>query len=109
MFLNQKLQADLLRVAKVMGYEQEFGVTDDIRTANAMLVTHSELTHAPSTRGVARFHRIPIYVVKVVSIDQNIRLLLSKNCNFSCRLSWANIASVETQLITNDVNNNCKE
>jgi hypothetical protein len=84
MFLNQKLQADLLRVAKVMGYGQEFGVTGDIRTADVMLVTHSELKHAPSIRGVARFHRIPIYVVKVISIDQYIGLSSSKNCNFSC-------------------------
>lgn len=86
MSLYQILESDLLRVAKVMGYDQEFGVTDDIRTADAMLVTHAELKHAPSIRGVARFHRIPIYVVKVVFIDQSIGLLSYKNCNFICHV-----------------------
>lgn len=69
MLLYQISEYDLLRVAKVMGYEQEFGVTDDIRTANAMLVTHAELEHDSSIRGVAKSHQIPIYVVKVGFIN----------------------------------------
>lgn len=72
-YANEISEYDLLRVAKVMGYEREFGVTDDIRTANAMLVTHAELEHDSSIRGVARSHQIPIYVVKSDTMAQLVK------------------------------------
>ncbi|XP_004497119.1 protein SEEDLING PLASTID DEVELOPMENT 1 [Cicer arietinum] len=58
------LQADLLQVAKVMGLEDLIDVTDDIGTADAILASCSELRQNPWIRGVAKFHQLPIFVIK---------------------------------------------
>lgn len=63
----QILEADLLQVAKVMGVEDEIDVTDDIGTADAILASSSELKQHPWIRGVAKFHRLPVFVIKVSS------------------------------------------
>ena len=63
----QILEADLLQVAKVMGLEDEIDVTDDIGTADAILASSSELKQYPWIRGVAKFHQLPVFVIKVSS------------------------------------------
>ncbi|KAK3228342.1 hypothetical protein Dsin_000223 [Dipteronia sinensis] len=58
------LEADLLQVAKVMGLEDEIDVTEDIGTADAILATRAELKQNPWIRGVAKFHQLPVFVIK---------------------------------------------
>uniref|UniRef100_A0A2P2K340 ATP binding protein n=1 Tax=Rhizophora mucronata TaxID=61149 RepID=A0A2P2K340_RHIMU len=59
------LEADLLQVATVMGLEDEIDVTDDIGTADAILASSSELKLNPWMRGIAKYHRLPVFVIKV--------------------------------------------
>ncbi|KAI9156792.1 hypothetical protein LWI28_012258 [Acer negundo] len=58
------LEADLLQVAKVMGLKDEIDVTEDIGTADAILATRAELKENPWIRGVAKFHQLPVFVIK---------------------------------------------
>ncbi|KAJ4744342.1 P-loop containing nucleoside triphosphate hydrolases superfamily protein [Rhynchospora pubera] len=81
-YTNEILESDLSQVAKVLGYEQKFGVTDDIRSANAFLVSHAELKNNPSIHQVAKLNRIPIYVVKSYTMAQlvkAVKMILGKN------------------------------
>lgn len=48
-----------------MGLEDEIDVTDDIGTADAILASSCELKQNPWIRGVAKFHQLPIFVIKV--------------------------------------------
>ena len=61
----QILDADLLQVATVMGLEDEIEVTDDIGTADAILASSSEMKQNPWIRGIAKFHQLPVFVIKV--------------------------------------------
>lgn len=63
----QILEADLLQVAKVMGLEDEIYVTDDIGMADAILASNSELKQNPWIRGVAKFHKLPVFVIEALS------------------------------------------
>lgn len=65
LYVVQILEADLLQVAKVMGLEDEIDVTDDIGTADAILASGPELKQNPWIRGVAKFHQLPVFVIKV--------------------------------------------
>lgn len=58
------LEADLQEVAKVMGLEDDIDVTYDIRTANVILATSIELKQNPWIRTVAKFHQLPVFVIK---------------------------------------------
>ncbi|KAF5195766.1 Single-stranded dna-binding protein [Thalictrum thalictroides] len=58
------LEADLLQVAEVMGLEDVLDVTDDIGTADAILASSSELKQNRWIRSVAKFHKLPIFVIK---------------------------------------------
>ncbi|KAF9597930.1 hypothetical protein IFM89_022680 [Coptis chinensis] len=58
------LEADLLQVAEVMGLEDDIDVTDDIGTANAILASSSELKQNRWIRSAAKFHQLPIFVIK---------------------------------------------
>ncbi|KEH44263.1 putative AAA domain-containing protein, R3H [Medicago truncatula] len=58
------LEADLVQVAKVMGFEDLIEVTDDIGTADAILASGSELRQNSWIRGVAKFHQLPVFVLK---------------------------------------------
>lgn len=51
-----------------MGLEDEIDVTDDIGTADAILASSSEMKQNSWIRGVAKFHQLPIFVIKVTSI-----------------------------------------
>jgi hypothetical protein len=55
-------------VAKVMGIENEIDVTDDIGAADAILASSSEMKQNPWIRGVAKYHHLPVFVIKVLLI-----------------------------------------
>lgn len=55
----------MLQVAQVMGLEHEVDVTDDIGTADAILASSHEMRENPWIRGVAKFHHLPVFVIKV--------------------------------------------
>ncbi|XP_027362977.1 uncharacterized protein ycf45 [Abrus precatorius] len=67
------LEADLLQVAKVMGLEDVIDLTDDIGTADAILATSSEIRQNPWIRGVAKFHRLPVFVIKSNTMAQMVK------------------------------------
>ncbi|KAF2295580.1 hypothetical protein GH714_033231 [Hevea brasiliensis] len=67
------LESDLLQVAKVMGLEDNVDVTDDIETADAILASSSEMKHNPWIRGVAKFHQLPVFVIKSNTMAQMVK------------------------------------
>uniref|UniRef100_A0A5B7BEW5 AAA+ ATPase domain-containing protein n=1 Tax=Davidia involucrata TaxID=16924 RepID=A0A5B7BEW5_DAVIN len=67
------LEADLLQVAKVMGLEDEIDVIDDIGTADAILASSSEMKQNPWIRGVAKFHKLPVFVIKSNTMAQMVK------------------------------------
>ncbi|KAJ8759162.1 hypothetical protein K2173_004169 [Erythroxylum novogranatense] len=69
------LEADLLQVAMVMGLEDEINVTNDIGTADAILASGSELKQNPWIRGVAKYHQLPIFVIKSNTMAQMVKAL----------------------------------
>lgn len=50
-----------------MGLEDEINVTDDIGRADAILASASEIKQNPWVRGIAKFHKLPLFVIKVCS------------------------------------------
>ncbi|CAI8605145.1 unnamed protein product [Vicia faba] len=58
------LEADLQQVTKVMGFEDLLEITDDIGSADAILASSSELRQNPWIRGAAKFHQLPVFVLK---------------------------------------------
>ncbi|RDX90343.1 putative protein ycf45 [Mucuna pruriens] len=72
-YTNKILEADLLQVAKVMGLEEVIDVTDDIGTADAILASSSEIRQNPWIRGVAKFHHIPVFVIKSNTMAQLVK------------------------------------
>ncbi|KAL9241289.1 hypothetical protein vseg_015417 [Gypsophila vaccaria] len=69
------MEADLLQVAEVMGLEEVIDVTDDIGTANAILAPSSEMKLNPWIRGVAKFHQVPIFVIKSNTMAQMVKAI----------------------------------
>ncbi|KAK4597968.1 hypothetical protein RGQ29_015470 [Quercus rubra] len=67
------LDADLLQVATVMGLEDEIEVTDDIGTADAILASSSEMKQNPWIRGIAKFHQLPVFVIKSNTMAQMVK------------------------------------
>ncbi|KAM0951734.1 putative AAA domain-containing protein, R3H [Dioscorea sansibarensis] len=67
------LEADLLQVAKVMGLENDIDVTDDIMTANAILASKSEMKDNPWIRSVAKYHQLPVFVIKENTMAQMVK------------------------------------
>ncbi|XP_065871178.1 protein SEEDLING PLASTID DEVELOPMENT 1 isoform X2 [Euphorbia lathyris] len=67
------LEADLSQVAMVMGLEDEIEVTDDIETADAILASSSEIKQNPWIRGVAKFHQLPVFVIKSNTMAQMVK------------------------------------
>ncbi|KAF3434042.1 hypothetical protein FNV43_RR25145 [Rhamnella rubrinervis] len=65
--------ADLLQVAMVMGLEDEVDVTDDIGIADAILACSYEMKQNPWIRGVAKFHHLPIFVMKSNTMAQMVK------------------------------------
>lgn len=48
-----------------MGFEDELDVVDDIGTADVILASSAELKKNPWIRSVAKYHRLPVFVIKV--------------------------------------------
>ncbi|MQL80764.1 hypothetical protein Taro_013216 [Colocasia esculenta] len=72
-YVYKVLEADLLQVAKVMGLENEIDVTDDIGNANAILALNSEMKQNPWIRSVAKFHKLPVFVIKSNTMAQMVK------------------------------------
>lgn len=69
------VDSDLLQVAKVMGIENEIDVTDDIGAADAILASSSEMKQNPWIRGVAKYHHLPVFVIKSNTMAQMVKAL----------------------------------
>ncbi|XVE68786.1 hypothetical protein DITRI_Ditri09bG0098200 [Diplodiscus trichospermus] len=67
------LEADVLQVAAVMGLEDEIDVTDDIGMADTILASASEIKENPWIRGIAKFHRFPLFVIKSNTMAQMVK------------------------------------
>ncbi|KAK6144738.1 hypothetical protein DH2020_021558 [Rehmannia glutinosa] len=66
-------EADLLQVAAVMGLEDKIDVTDDIGSADAILASNYEMKQNPWIRGVAKFHQLPVFVIKSTTMAQMVK------------------------------------
>ncbi|KAJ6717609.1 P-LOOP CONTAINING NUCLEOSIDE TRIPHOSPHATE HYDROLASES SUPERFAMILY PROTEIN [Salix purpurea] len=69
------VDSDLLQVAKVMGIENEIDVTDDIGAADAILASSAEMKQNPWIRGVAKYHHLPVFVIKSNTMAQMVKAL----------------------------------
>ncbi|XP_019441375.1 PREDICTED: uncharacterized protein ycf45 [Lupinus angustifolius] len=69
------LEADLLQVAKVMGLEDLVDVTDDIGAADAILASSNEMRQHRWIRSVAKFHQLPVFVIKSNAMAQMVKAL----------------------------------
>ncbi|OAY84132.1 Uncharacterized protein ycf45 [Ananas comosus] len=67
------LEADLLQVANVMGFEDEVDVIDDIGTADVILSSSAELKKNPWIRSVAKYHQLPVFVIKANAMAQMVK------------------------------------
>ncbi|XP_062091980.1 protein SEEDLING PLASTID DEVELOPMENT 1 [Humulus lupulus] len=67
------LEADLLQVATVMGMEDQIDVVDDIGRAHAILACSSEMKENPWIRSVAKFHQLPVFVMKSNTMAQMVK------------------------------------
>uniref|UniRef100_A0ACD5U950 Uncharacterized protein n=1 Tax=Avena sativa TaxID=4498 RepID=A0ACD5U950_AVESA len=72
-YTYQVSEADILQVATVMGFEDELDITDDIGAANVILASRSEMKLNPWIRNVAKYHKLPIFVVKTNTMAQIVK------------------------------------
>ncbi|KAE8670664.1 RNA-binding family protein with retrovirus zinc finger-like domain isoform 1 [Hibiscus syriacus] len=95
------LETDLLQVATVMGLEDEIDVTDDIGMADAVLVSASEIKQNPWIRGIAKFHKLPMFVIKSNTMAQMVkavRMILERESYTSkSRLLNINSSDIEVE------------
>ncbi|GAA0145503.1 hypothetical protein LIER_05684 [Lithospermum erythrorhizon] len=73
---------DLLEVAAVMGLEAVVDVTDNIAEADAILASSPEIKQNPWIRGVANFHKLPVFVIKSNTMAQMVkavRMIIGKD------------------------------
>ncbi|EPS59856.1 hypothetical protein M569_14947, partial [Genlisea aurea] len=66
-------EADLLQVAAVMGLEDKLDVTNDVGHADAILASSHELKQNPWIRGLAKFHQLPVFVIKSGTMAQMVK------------------------------------
>ncbi|KAL6126415.1 hypothetical protein ACLB2K_074464 [Fragaria x ananassa] len=88
------LQADLLQVAKVMGLEDEIEVSDDIGTADAIIASSAEMKQNPWIRSVAKFHQLPVFVMKSNTMAQIVKAV-------RMILEMESVGSLPKQLVNN--------
>jgi phage-related holin len=50
-----------------MGFDDELDVTDDIGATDVILASSSEVKQNPWIHNVAKYHKLPIFVVKVIT------------------------------------------
>ncbi|KAK8609576.1 hypothetical protein V6N13_062021 [Hibiscus sabdariffa] len=95
------LEADLLQVATVMGLEDEIDVTDDIGMADAILAPTSEIKQNSRIRGIAKFHKLPMFVIKSNTMAQMVkavRMILERESHTSkARLVNKNSSDIEVE------------
>lgn len=93
-------EADLLQVAAVMGLEEKIDVTDDIGAANAILASSYEMKQNPWIRGVAKFHKLPVFVIKSTTMAQMVkavRMILEMD-SFSSTQMLSTKASIDIEI-----------
>lgn len=72
-YTYQISEADILQVATVMGFDDELDVRDDIGAADVILASSSEMKQNPWIRNVAKYHKLPIFVVKTNTMAQIVK------------------------------------
>ncbi|KAK8510116.1 hypothetical protein V6N13_103714 [Hibiscus sabdariffa] len=95
------LEADLLQVSTVMGLEDEIDVTDDIGMADAILAPASAIKQNSWIRGIAKFHKLPMFVIKSNTMAQMVkavRMILERESHTSkARLVNRNSSDIEVE------------
>ncbi|XVE99237.1 hypothetical protein REPUB_Repub03eG0180400 [Reevesia pubescens] len=94
------LEADLLQVAGVMGLEDKIDVTEDIGMADAILASASEIKQNPWIRGVAKFHKLPMFVIKSNTMAQMVkavRMILERE-SYGSRSKHPNKSSFDIEI-----------
>ncbi|XP_023772031.1 protein SEEDLING PLASTID DEVELOPMENT 1 [Lactuca sativa] len=94
------LEADLQQVAMVMGLTEEIDVTDDISNADAILASSYEMKENPWIRSVAKFHQLPVFVIKSTTMAQMvkaIRMILGRDL-FGAKLKQLKKNSVDIEI-----------
>ncbi|KAL4554298.1 hypothetical protein LXL04_039577 [Taraxacum kok-saghyz] len=94
------LEADLQQVAMVMGVTEEIDVTDDISNADAILASSYEMKENPWIRSVAKFHQMPVFVIKSTTMAQMvkaIRMILGRD-SFGAKLKQSRKTSIDIEI-----------
>ncbi|KAL9998873.1 putative AAA domain-containing protein, R3H [Helianthus debilis subsp. tardiflorus] len=94
------LEADLQQVAMVMGLTEEIDVTDDISNADAILASSFEMKENPWIRSVAKFHQLPVFVIKSTTMAQMvkaIRMILGRD-SFGSRSKQLRKVSMDIEI-----------
>nr|XP_027111463.1 uncharacterized protein ycf45 [Coffea arabica] len=68
-------EADLTQVTAVMGLDGEIDVTDDVGAADCILASSFEMKQNPWIRGIAKFHHLPIFVIKSNTMAQMVKAI----------------------------------
>lgn len=74
-YTYQISEADILQVATMMGFDDELDVTDDIGAADVILASSSEMKQNPWIHNVAKYHKLPIFVVKTNTMAQIVKAI----------------------------------
>ncbi|KAI4385747.1 hypothetical protein MLD38_003740 [Melastoma candidum] len=69
------LDTDILEVVAAMGLEEQIDVTDDIGAADVILACNSEMKTNPWIRDIAKFHQLPVFVIKSNTMAQMVKAL----------------------------------
>lgn len=75
LYTYQIMEADLEQVVEVMGLENAVKFTNDIGAADAILALHSKLKQNSWIRGVAKYQRLPIFVMKTNMMAEMVRAM----------------------------------
>ncbi|KAG2640488.1 protein SEEDLING PLASTID DEVELOPMENT 1-like [Panicum virgatum] len=81
-YTYQISEADILQVATVVGFDDELDVTDDIGAADVILASSSEMKQNPWIHNVAKYHKLPIFVVKsntMAQIVKAVRMIVGRD------------------------------
>ncbi|KAL6880679.1 hypothetical protein ACP4OV_012244 [Aristida adscensionis] len=74
-YTYQISEADILQVATMMGFDDELDVTDDIGAADVILASSSEMRQNPWIHNVAKYHKLPVFVVKTNTMAQIVKAI----------------------------------
>lgn len=99
-YIYKILEADLLQVANVMGLEDKIGITDDIGTANVVVATSSEMRENPWIHSVAKYHKLPVFVIKENTMAQMVkalRMVLGVNLGSATKVPLDRVGKIEIE------------